>query len=341
MRIIQVGMGGWGRNWAKNIVLPSDEVELAACVDTDAATLARAREEVGVAPEQCFSTLAAALENVEADAVLITANLPAHVAVAREALGARKHVLLEKPFAASLAEARSVVELAEVRDRVLMISQNYRFYPAVQVAAALIREGTLGPVGAVAVDFRRYSNTAPVEGHRHYGIRQPLLIDMAIHHFDLMRAVLGQQPVSIACHAWNPPWSRFVEPAAAFATIQFDGGAIVSYRGSWVSPGPQTAWAGEWRVECAKGEIVWTSRANAGLDADKVTLRLIGKRARRVKLPAMEKIDRAGSLHAFTAAVQSGRPPQSSGRDNLGSIALMNAAVESATSGLPLPIPAT
>ena len=94
-------------------------------------------------------------------------------------------------------------------------------------------------------------------------------------------------------------------------------------------------------MECEGGEIAWTSRDNTGADADQVMIRRPGKRARRVELPVVDKIDRAGSLHAFAAAVKAGRPPQSSGRDNLGSIALMNAAVESATSGLPLPVPAT
>ena len=62
-----------------------------------------------------FTSLAAAIEAVDAEAVLVTANLPGHVPLALEALRAGKHVLLEKPFAPSLDEARKVVELAEER----------------------------------------------------------------------------------------------------------------------------------------------------------------------------------------------------------------------------------
>ena len=268
--------------------------------------------------------------------MLITANLPGHVPLAVEALRAGKHVLLEKPFAPSVAEARQVVELAAQLDRVLMISQNYRFFPAVQTVRDLLRSGSLGEVGAVSVDFRRNANAAEREGHRHYALHQPLLADMAIHHFDLMRSILSQEPVEIACHAWNPPWSNFQEPAAAFATISFDGGAVVSYRGSWVSPGPKTAWAGEWRMECAGGEIAWTSRDDRGASVDRVTVRPLGKRARRLEMPALQQIDRAGSLRAFARAIATGEQPESSGRDNLGSIALMNAAIEAATSGAPV-----
>ena len=338
LRIIQVGMGGWGRDWAKNVLQRDDSVALVACVDADQAALALARKELDLPPRMYFEGLAPATAAVDAEAVLITANLQGHVPLAVEALNAGKHVLLEKPFAPSLAEARNVVQLAEQRDRVLMISQNYRFFPAVEAVRALVRSGSLGEVGAVSVDFRRYANRAPREGNRHYSLHQPLLADMAIHHFDLMRAILGREPSEVTCRAWNPPWSNFVEPAAASAVVSFEDGPVVSYRGSWVSPGPKTAWAGEWRIECTGGEIAWTSRDNFGAGVDRVTVRPLGKRPYRLDLPGVPQIDRAGSLHAFAQAVGTGEQPECSGRDNLGSLALMFAAIASATSGAPVRI---
>ena len=336
LRIIQAGMGGWGRDWAKSVMKKDGQVSLVACVDAEPTSLALARKELDLPPQSYFTSLAAAMEAVDADAVLVTANLPGHVPLALEALGAGKHVLLEKPFAPSLDEARKVVEAAEKQHRVLMISQNYRFFPAVQAVRELLRSGSLGEVGAVSVDFRRNANGAPREGNRHFTLHQPLLADMSIHHLDLMRVMLGQEPVEVVCRAWNPPWSNFVEPAAAFATITFDGGAVVSYRGSWVSPGPKTPWAGEWRMECAGGEIAWTSRDDLGSSVDRVIVRPLGKRAQRLELPALPQIDRAGSLAAFAGAVGSGKQPESSGRDNLGSIRLMYAAIEASITGAPV-----
>src|SRR5439155_2978316 len=124
--------------------------------------------------------------------------------------------------------------------------------------------------------------------------------------------------------------------AAAMATIAFVGGTMVSYRGSWVSPAPQTPWTGVWRMECAGGEILWAGRSSHDGRTDRVTVRPLGKPARRVELPALPQVDRAGSLAAFVHAVRTGQEPESSGRDNLGSIGLMYAAVESAASGLPV-----
>jgi len=339
LRLIQVGMGGWGRDWYAQIVRPNPDVALVACVDSSPEVLALAQQRLEVPAACCYASIDAALAAHEADAVLITAALPGHVPVALTALNAGMHVLCEKPFAPTLAEARQVVALAEARGRVLMVSQNYRFYPAARTAAALVREGVLGAVDTVHVDFRRYANRAPRAAHPHYRLSHPLLVDMSIHHFDLMRMVLGQEPRQVSCHAWNPPWSKFAEPAAAVATIQFDGGTLVSYRGSWVSPGPKTLWDGEWRMECERGEIFWTGRDDQGAKGDRVAVRLLGKPARRVELPELPAIDQAGSLAAFAQAIATGQEPESSGRANLGSLALTMAMIESANTGLPMPVP--
>jgi predicted dehydrogenase len=336
LRLIQVGMGGWGRNWAKNIIAQNQDVELAACVDTVPAMVELAKKE-HLPTQRYFSSVAEALASVEADAVLVTASLAGHVPVALEALNAGKHVLLEKPFAPTIAEARSVVERAEQRGRILMISQNYRYHPAVQLVRRLIQQQRLGEVGMVNLDFRRYANSAPRESQANYGFWQPLLVDMAIHHFDLMRMLLGQEPTRITCQTWNPSWSKFDEDAAGSATITFDGGTVVSYRGNWVSAQPQTNWAGEWHIECARGEIMVTSR---GEKPDAVATRLPGKRLRALKLPEVPLLDRSGTLAAFVQAVQSGEEPETSGRRNLKTLALTLASVEAATTGLPVAIAA-
>jgi predicted dehydrogenase len=341
LRIIQAGLGGWGRNWYQHILRPSQDVTVAAWVDADAAGLEAARQALGLPADRCFTALTDALDAVPADAVLITAALPGHVPLALAALAAGKHVLVEKPFAPTLAEARQVVAAAASAGRVLMVSQNYRFFPAPRTAAALVRGGDLGELGAVAVDFQRFANRAPRAGHRHYALPHPLLMDMAIHHFDLLRMVVGREPVSVTCHAWNPPWSNFEHPAAASATIVFGGGLVASYRGSWVSPGAETPWAGVWRMELAGGEVTWTSRGGGAREAgaDRVTVRPLGKAARRVALPEPQVLDRAGSLAAFAQSIRDDREPESSGRDNLGSVALMHAMIESAASGLTVPVP--
>lgn len=343
LRLIHVGLGGWGRDWERNALPLVSEIERVAFVDADPAILEKARETLALPNDRCFASLDAALAVVEADAVLATVPLVAHVPVALAALEAGLHVLVEKPFAATLAEAERVVAAGEAAGRVVMVSQNYRPYPAVRAVIDLLREGSLGPVGAVHVDFRKNRRpTAPLT-RPYFRLAQPLLEDMSIHHFDLMRAVLGREPIRVSCEAWNPPWSPFAGPASAAAVITFDGGIVASYRGSWVGSGLETTWGGEWRIECERGEIVWTTReGNNSLAGDRVTVRPLQGPAEEVALPELPAVGRAGVMTAFARAIATGEEPSSSGRDNLGSIALMTATVAAATErrSVAVPVPA-
>ena len=337
LRLIQVGLGDWGSSWAENIVAPYKNVETVAWVEIVPEALQIARKRLTLPEERCFTSLEGALKAFECDAVLITASLPGHVPNARVALQAGKHVLMEKPFAPTLAEAQQLVDLAEQQHLMLMISQNYRFAPTIEAVVPLVHEQTLGHISSVNIDFRRYANNASVETNPHYRIWHPLLADMSIHHFDLMRLILGQEPVQITCKLWNPSWSHFVSPPAGVATITFEDGTIVNYRGSWISPVPHTNWSGEWSMECEKGEIFWTGRGDRG---DRVTLRSLGEeKVNPVKLPTLQYVDRSGSLHAFYEAVRTGVPPTSSGSDNLRTLSLMLAAIKAGETGLPVDIP--
>jgi predicted dehydrogenase len=324
--VIHVGLGPHGRNWAKRVVPDIKEVALVGYVDTDPNALALLREEAKVPAEKCFESLKEAFAATQPAAVLITTALPGHVLVIEAALDAGLHVMVEKPFAPSVASARQLVDMAATKGLVLMVSQNYRFFPAPRAIAALVHESALGKLHEISIDFRRYS---PGRG-RHQLEEQPLLVDMSIHHFDLLRLILDREPARIYCEAWNPEWTTFTGPSVAVASIVFEGGVVVSYRGSWISTGPVTPWAGDWRLEFENGEVSWTSREDDGILKDKVVIRTREGKARTVALPAMKWTGGWGTLAEFATAVRTGVEPETSGRNNLGTLALTAAAVESA-----------
>jgi predicted dehydrogenase len=115
------------------------------------------------------------------------------------------------------------------------------------------------------------------------------------------------------------------------ASIAFEGGVVVSYRGSWVTAGPVTPWAGEWRMEFQHGEVFWTSREDDGVLRDRVVARSRDGKTRALTLPEVRWTGPSGTLTEFANAIEAGREPETSGRENLGTIALVEAAVESAT----------
>ena len=341
LRVLQVGLGGWGRDWAQRVVPEVPEIDPVGYVDPDPSALAQLRAATHVGPERCFLTLEHAIEATKPQAVLVTATLPGHAPTTRAALGAGLHVLVEKPFAETMEVARQLVELAAAKRKVLMVSQNYRFFPAARKVAQLVHESRLGKVHEVSIDFRRYSPGTGKGRSRHHSEDQPLLVDMSIHHFDLLRFILDREPERIYCQAWNPEWSGFSGPSAAVASIDFGGNIVVSYRGTWVSTGPVTPWSGEWRMDFEHGQIFWTSRDDDGARHDRVVIQKPDRKPRAVPLPALTKIDRWGTLTEFAHAVSEGREPQCSGRDNLRTLGLVAAAVESATRRQPVEISTT
>lgn len=340
VRIIQVGMGGWGQDWMKRVLTKVVEAQIVAHVDTSTTILQQFQQQFKRSKDICFETLETAFASVDAEAVLITAALPAHVPIVLAALEAGKHVLVEKPFTPTLAEAQQLVEAAQKHDRILMVSQNYRFFPAVQAVTTLLKEKPLGAIGTINVNFRFNMGTFLEDDHRYFTSFQPLLADMAIHHFDLMRLTLGQDATQVSCVAWKPSWSKFRDPSSAAATITFDDGICVNYRGSWDSTSTATQWAGEWSVECADGEITWSSRfSGEDLSGDWVQIHRTGAKPENVGLPKMSAVDRIGSLITFIESTRSGQQPTCSGYDNLGSIALMNTAIEASKTRTTLDVP--
>jgi predicted dehydrogenase len=330
LTLIHIGVGGWGLDWEKNVLPKVDTIERVAAVDADATILKALQTEVGIAPELCFGSLKDALAKVEADAVLVTVPLRWHIPVAIEALELGLHALVEKPFAPTIEEARQAIAVADKTGKTLAVSQNYRFFAAPRKVAEIVKSGELGAVGQANIDFRRHV-TASAGGHRHFTLSDPLLVDMAIHHFDLMRLVLNQNPVNISCRTWNPSWSPFTDDAAGAAEVEFDGGAHVSWRGSWVSPGPTTNWAGEWKVEFEKGEVIWTARGDGGDQSlDSVLIRPDGGKEQKLTLAPLPQYGRRGSLAAFAKAIADGVEPENSAKNNLLSLATAYGAVESA-----------
>ena len=112
VRIIHVGLGGWGGNWARTAIPEVTEVEVVGIVDPVPATLLAVREDLGLPESAAFASLTEALAAVTADAVVITAPAVTHVPLALEALEAGKHVLVEKPFANTTDEAAVAVRRA-------------------------------------------------------------------------------------------------------------------------------------------------------------------------------------------------------------------------------------
>lgn len=333
VKLVQIGLGGWGRNWADEVLPTVPGIEMVAFVDADPAMRKLAAAKLKLKDAQLFGSLDEAVARARPEAALVVVPLAAHAAVARDVLAHGLHALVEKPFTETLGEAKALVEQADAAGLKLMVSQNYRHFPAPLTFRRLVTENALGHVASIAVDFWKMFD----ENYRYFFLAEPLLSDMAIHHFDLMRFILDDEPVAVSTMSWSEPETPYEGRPAAAALIRFAKGVVVSYRGTWISRGPDTVWGADWRIDGSKAAALGTFRGNAGdrRGEDRVTLYSKADTATAATLDAAPFTDRAGALAGFRDWVQSGQPKPglSTASDNLQSLALMHAAILSAAEG--------
>ncbi len=326
MRFIQVGVGGFGRGWVGHVLADGD-ARLVALVDVDPDALAAARQQSGLPEQACYSEFRRAFSDVEADAVLCVTPPDLHHEVALAALEAGLHVLTEKPLADTMERARRMVQAAQEAGRVLMVSQNYRFQPWVRTVRQLLSGDEFGRADSITLRFAKAPRFA-----RSFRLRMehPLVRDMSIHHFDLMRAITEREPVSVYAETWRPSWSWFEHDPCAVALFRFGGELRVAYHGSWVTRGPQTSWAGRWRIECPEAAIHVRNGQVHIVPAEHPDQDM------EVQLADMPCTGQAGALREFQDAIAGAREPQTSGRDNLSSLAMVFAVMQSAERGEPV-----
>ncbi len=313
LRIVLLGAGALGRAWSK-VIAAQEGARLCAVVDP----LFGTATPPPVAPE--WEGLPAArslaeLGDVPLDAAVVTAFSPAHVEAVRTALDHGLHVVVEKPFTTTLEDAQSLVALAEARGRTLMVSQNYRFFPGVATVRDLVRSKAHGRIRAVSGQFWCDWAGKPYQ----HAMRHVMALEMAIHHFDLVRALFDADARGGTVREWNPEPARFAGGGGLEALFDMDaplGAFPFGYSGSLVGRAKTTPWPGLWRFEFDRATLVVdTIEGRYGLyHATADGFDWLGTFG--------DEVGFAGSLAHFVDSLHAGREPWSSGRDNLGTMAM-------------------
>lgn len=327
LRVIQVGIGGFGSSWAE-LARGCDGIELVAVVDHAPAAQQWAVKRLGLTVGEIFANLDTALSTIPCDAVLVITPPATHHAVATKALRAGKHVLIEKPLATTIPEARGLIATADSQERLLVVSQNYRFRHPARAIREFVGSGEMGELLSVEVAFRRDSRTLwPADNFR-YKMRHPTVLDMAIHHIDLIRALTRRNITRVDARSWRVPDSPYQHDPAVAAVFDLDGGVPAVYHGDWATHGDETSWNGAWALTGERGRLVWTGELDDPLLGIAKFSPWHGdpRELPRGDLPAE---DRTGSLLAFRHAVLSGEPADTHARDNIWSLAAVGACVAS------------
>jgi len=324
---VVVGAGGISRAWFGPLV--KEGVDVKAVVDLRREAAAARIKEYELSAEP-MTDLAAALDQHQPDFVVDLTIPEAHCEVTCAALRAGCHVIGEKPMASSLAEARRMVAAAEESGRLYMVSQSRRYSERHDQVRRTLGSGSVGPLTTIACDF--YMGC-------HFGgfrdqMPSPLILDMAIHHFDLVRFMTGLDPVSVYAQEFNPAGSWYAGDVSANCIFELTGGAWFCYRGSWCAEGCHTSWNGDWRFVGQQGTLLY--------EHDKEPYGQIvagheGFNRPLADAPIVPGDVPAGGQHGalleLLAYLRDGTPPQGECHDNFRSLAMVFAVIESSRAG--------
>jgi len=326
-RAIVVGAGDVSNAWFPP--LAAEGVRVAAVVDI---RLEAARAQIGRygLEAEASSDLAAMLGKYSPDVVIDLTVPSAHCEVTCTTLRAGAHVLGEKPMATSLGDARRMIAASEETGRMFMVSQSRRWDRQRDVVRRVVRSGALGAVTMVNCEF--------CVGVHPGGFREemasPLLLDVAVHHFDLLRFMTGLEPATVYCREYSPIGSWFRGAAAASAVFEMEGGAVFTYVGSRCAEGCRTSRSGDWRIVGTQGTVVYENDeaphgelvvGDEGIDRPVTPL--------SIPSPVLEFEGMHGALREMLAYLRGGPVTQCECHDNMRSLAMALSAIESSARG--------
>ncbi|MGD0091923.1 MAG: Gfo/Idh/MocA family oxidoreductase [Planctomycetota bacterium] len=327
VRIVQVGCGGMAQGWVERTQKRPD-AELVGLVDIRRPAAEETAAKHNLPPGIVYNTLEEAIAQAKPDAVTDITVPEAHYGVTVTALKAGCHVLGEKPLADSLAHAKAMCAAARKAKRLYMVTQNRRYMGTIQAFSKAAKEGTIGRLSSLDADFfigAHFGGFRDVMDH-------VLVLDMAIHTFDQARFICGCDPLAVYCHEFNPHGSWYKGAAAALCIFEMTNGVAFTYRGSWAAEGYNTSWESNWRATGSQGTIVWDGAAQPKCQRP-VGTEGFHRKLEDVALPEIKVAQggHEGVLDEFLQALRSGATPQTVCDDNIKSLAMCFAAIESAT----------
>ncbi|MGG4036192.1 Gfo/Idh/MocA family oxidoreductase [Paenibacillus cisolokensis] len=328
-KIIVAGCGGMANQWV-GYAAERTGAEIAGLVDIreQAAREMASRHGLDV---PVFTDLAEAIRQTKPDIVFDITIPDSHYDVCMTALKAGCHVFGEKPLAANLRDARTMVAAAKESGLAFNVMQNRRYLRSIRAYRELIASGAIGKPGLIAADFF----VGPRFGGFRDEMESPLLLDMAIHTFDQARFISGADPVAVYCHEFNPPGSWYKGNASALCIFEMSDGSVFDYRGSWCAQGAPTSWEASWRVAGSEGTAIWDGHEQVFAERVRPNADGFIRETERIEaaIDWKGREGHAGCLDEMFAALEEGRPAETDCADNLQSIAMVFGALESARTG--------
>jgi UDP-2-acetamido-3-amino-2,3-dideoxy-glucuronate N-acetyltransferase len=308
--IAVVGTGYWGKNLVRNF---HGLNRLAALCDSD--TSLAATYEKNYPGVKFYSQYADVLQDPEIDGIALATPATTHYSLAKAALEAGKDVLVEKPLSVDVRHGEELVQLAEKKNRVLMVGHILRYHPAILKLQELIRSGHLGRINYL------YSNRLNIGKIR---TEENILWSFAPHDISVMLSLLNEMPSRVTCGG-----GAYLSTGVTDVTLshfEFPSGVQAHIFVSWLHPFKEQKLVvvgsekmavfddmAEHKLVLYPHKVEWKNRIPTAIKAD----------AEIVQLEDREPL-RAECQH-FLDCMESRKRPVSDGKEGLGVLRVLDA----------------
>lgn len=315
MKLIQVGIGGWGSSWYEKIKKEHKDLEVVV-VDKN---IEAARKLVDK-NDRLYDSIIEAIEKENPDLILNFTPPKVHTEIDNIAFDYKLPVLSEKPIADDYVKAVQVVERATKENIPFMIAENYRNYPEIRKMKKLLSEGLIGDIVSLHIDF--YKCVIDKEGRYLSTLKNPLVEDIAIHNFDLIRYIAESDVKSIFARNFNPKHSWYTGNTSSLSIMEMENGIMASYAGSMTANGQSTEWYGDWRVDGTKGSLILKDHIISIVSGDKV-----------IQYDDFSDIKTKDCLDEFILSLKENRAGETSGAEYIKTQAMVHFSQESSKAG--------
>lgn len=336
-RALMVGAGGMAGRWVKAFLpLHADRVEIVGLVDVNATTLNDTADEIGLTRDRRFTSIPSAFETVtDAECCLIAVPPAFHEDAAVRAAERGWSVLSEKPMADTWEACGRIYRAATRTGIKMQVMQNYRYNAATWTLRDLLQSGELGRINYLmarfAADYREWLSWGAEFRHT---MQHALLLEGAVHHFDMIRNLTGGDCQRIAGWEWNPAWSSSKGQFNNLYVLNMSNGVHALYEGHGTAGGEQNTWHEEqYRIECENGAVtvgrdkivrIHQFRRGGGLSTREVPL----LKPAHPGHSAVKDQGHGAVMGQFFDWLDGGPAPETTIQDNIKSVAIVFAAIE-------------
>ena len=248
-RMIQVGTGGFGASWCRTFLPPNVKdglIEVVAAVDVNPQALENAQVGLGLNRTQCYTDIRKAFDENRADFCTVVVPPAFHEQVVDLALAHDLHILSEKPIADTMLASARIAGKVKRAGVKMGVTMSHRFDQDKTTLRQEIRSGRYGPLDYLVCRFgcdcRRFASW----GKFRHEIPDPLMIEGAVHHLDLLADMAGALCDTIYAQTWLPNWGEYAGDAQGLVIMHHANGTRALYEGAKTNAVGLNCWTNEY-----------------------------------------------------------------------------------------------